>query len=321
MRSNLHYDFPPDTITVTGGMNMKLNYIREFVTLAETLNFSKAAEKLFLAQPALSRHIAIIEEIMGSRLFERTTRNVSLTPAGEVVYNAFTEILRQYDDAREQVSLLSSGQSGVLSISSPYYWTSDYTEPVVEHFNEEFPLCAVKIYSCQPAEGFDNLLTKKTDLMMTLSIPKFKSQISDDIRVFEFARETLLAMMSSDHPLAGQEAIKPEQLNGEALVFMEEEIYSTLNETAEELLAKHGAQPCARIYSQQVDTLAYTVRKTGGVAVIPYGVRHMDRDYISFVPIEGDDFVLPMSFYYRYDNENPLIPQFLRCAAEVFACK
>ena len=96
-------------------MILKLNYIREFVTLAETLNFSKAAEKLFLAQPALSRHIAIIEEIMGGRLFQRTTRNVSLTPAGEAVYNAFIEILRQYDGAREQVSPLL-GQSGVLSM-------------------------------------------------------------------------------------------------------------------------------------------------------------------------------------------------------------
>ena len=158
----MHYAALLDTIAMTGGMALKLNYIREFVTLAETLNFSKAAEKLFLAQPALSRHIAIIEEKMGGRLFQRNTRNVSLTPAGEAVYNAFTEILRQYDGAREQVSLLSSGQSGVLSISSPYYWTSDYTEPVVERFNEEFPQCAVKVYSCQPAEGFDNLLSRKT---------------------------------------------------------------------------------------------------------------------------------------------------------------
>lgn len=300
---------------------MKLNYIREFVMLAETLNFSKAAEKLFLAQPALSRHIAIIEEKMGGRLFERTTRNVSLTPAGEAVYNAFSEILRQYDSAREQVSLLSSGQSGVLSISSPYYWTSDYTEPVIERFSEEFPQCAVKVYSCQPPEGFDNLISRKTDLTLTQSFPEFKSQTNDDIRVFEFGRESLSAMMSGDHPLAGQSTVKPAQLNDEALVFMEEEIYRILNETAEKLLAKHGAKPCARIYSQQVDTLAYTVRKTGGMAVIPYGVRHMDRDYISFVPIEGDDFVFPMSFYYLYDNENPLIPQFLRCAAEVFANK
>ncbi len=300
---------------------MKLNYIREFVMLAETLNFSKAAEKLFLAQPALSRHIAIIEEIMGGQLFQRNTRNVSLTPAGKAVYNAFIEILRQYDGAREQVSLLSSGQSGVLGISSPYYWTSDYTEPVIERFNEEFPQCAVKVYSCQPPEGYDNLLTRKTDLFLTLSFPKIKSQTNDDIRVFEFGRECLSAMMSSDHPLAGQGVVKPEQLNDEALVFMEEEIYKILNETVEKLLANHGAKPCARIYSQQVDTLAYTVKKTSGVAVIPYGIRHMDRDYISFVPIEGDDFVLPMSFYYRYDNENPLIPQFLRCAAEVFSSK
>lgn len=300
---------------------MKLGYIREYVTLAETLSFSKAAEKLFLAQPALSRHIAMIEEEMGSRLFVRDTRNVCLTPAGEVAYSAFKEILRQYDVASERVALLSAGQAGLLRISSPYYWTADYTEPIVHRFCEEFPQCSVKIHSCQPSAGFASLSSGKTDLLLTVCISEFKTGMSDDLRVFDFSREMLAAMIPTEHPCAGLQSVKPEAFNNEAFVFIEESIYKSLNDSVLGLLARHNTIPSARIYTQQIDTLAYTIRKTGGVSIIPYGVRHMDRDYVSFVPIDSDDFAYPMSFYYRYDNQNPLIPQFLSCAAEVFQNK
>ena len=61
---------------------IKISYLREFVLLAETLNFSKTAEKSYITQPALSRHLALLEDEMGATLMERTTRKVSLTPAG-----------------------------------------------------------------------------------------------------------------------------------------------------------------------------------------------------------------------------------------------
>ncbi len=68
---------------------IKLNYIQEYILLAETLNFSKTAEMSYITQPALSRHILVLEEEMGTKLLLRTTRNVQLTPAGEMVYEAF----------------------------------------------------------------------------------------------------------------------------------------------------------------------------------------------------------------------------------------
>ncbi len=226
---------------------MKLEYIREFIALAETLSFTKAAEKRFLAQPALSRHIAIIEKKMGGRLFKRDTRNVNLTPAGEVVYDAFKEILRQYDSAKENVALLSSGQSGTLSISSPYYWTSDYTEPVVQRFEERFSQCSVRIISCQPPEGVENVANGKSDLLLGFSIPEYKWQISDDLKRFDFALERLSVMMTVEHRYAGLETIKPELLDKESLVFMEEEIYIPMREMTLKRLADHGAYASARI--------------------------------------------------------------------------
>ena len=68
---------------------IKLNYIQEYILLAETLNFSKTAEMSYITQPALSRHILVLEEEMGTKLLLRTTRNVQMTPAGEMVYEAF----------------------------------------------------------------------------------------------------------------------------------------------------------------------------------------------------------------------------------------
>ena len=69
-------------------MDVELRHLRSFVAVAEELNFTRAAEKLHLAQPALSAHVRQLEERVGCRLVERTTRRVSLTPAGEALFAA-----------------------------------------------------------------------------------------------------------------------------------------------------------------------------------------------------------------------------------------
>ena len=73
---------------------LKLSYLREFITLAETLSFSRTSEIRFISQPALSRHIAAIEEEFGSALFTRNTRSVVLTESGKIVYKSFVDMLK-----------------------------------------------------------------------------------------------------------------------------------------------------------------------------------------------------------------------------------
>ena len=91
----------------TNGNDMKLDYLREFVTLAQCLNYSAAARQLYITQPALSRHIAHMEEQFGAKLFERDSHGVTLTEVGKECLKEVRAILKRYDDMLNSVVVAS----------------------------------------------------------------------------------------------------------------------------------------------------------------------------------------------------------------------
>jgi len=284
---------------------IKLAYIHEFVTLAETLSFSRAAELTYITQPALSRHIAILEEEMGTQLFVRNSRSVKLTAAGKAVYEHFCKVLSSYKEAKNQAELFSSGKTGVLKIHSPYYCTEDFTEPLVLNFLKKHPACDIQVISCQPNEGMRDMQKGLCDIL----ISSYVGEITDSIRRVPFAIEKLGVVLDVNHPLAQRNSVKLEELKNDCFIFLNN--HEGFSDMILGLLKKRGIKPQPK-YTQQIDTLGMTIKQIGGVGIMPFCVRHMDRSYIKVVLLEDDDCELPMCIYYRTDNECAIIPQFVR---------
>ena len=294
---------------------VRLDYIEEFLLLAENLNFSKTADELYIAQSALSRHIAALEEEMGAKLFERDTRNVSLTPAGEVARRQFQSMMQSYQLAKEQIALVSKGKSGVLALNSPYYWTEDFAEPIVKAFLEQNPSCDVLVRSVQPAGGFSDMMQGEGDIVISLET----QEIGDEVRRVPFATERMVVAMLAENPLSERESLRLEDLRDECFVGLSPEFTggSELSLLSSKRLQARGIVPQRIVHTQQVDTIGLTLQQCGGVCVVPAGIRHMDRSYLRFVPLDDEDCTLTMCLYYRVDNENPLIPGFVQAAREV----
>lgn len=294
---------------------IKIDYIKEYLVLAETLSFSRTAELTYITQPALSRHIAAIEEEMGGTLFDRTTHSVALTPAGEAVRYQFQAIMQSYRTAQEQTELLSAGKSGVLMLDSPYYWTEEFAEPVILALEERNPGIDVRVRSVQPLVGISDVLEGECDIVLCIET----THITSDVRRVPFAREPLDVAMLDDHPLAGRTSLRLDDLKGERFVtiVMDTSDYGNYNTFVLDLLDRHGIHPDQFSYTEQVDTLGLTLRKKGGVSVMTSGVRHMDRSYLRFIPLEDEDAFVPMCLYYRVDNTNPLIPKYVQIACEI----
>lgn len=295
---------------------LKFNYINEFIILAETLNFSKTAELTFITQPALSRHIAIFEEEMGAQLFERTTRSVSLTAAGEATYKACTNILHIWNAAKESAAFLSESQNGTIGIGSPYYWTEDYTEPIVRYFQEKHPASNIRLVSCQPHQGIEDLNTNHTDIFISYYI----SELDSSVRRVSFAKEPLCLVCLDNHPFSNRISVKLSELAGQSFIALGygSSNYQQHHLLITDLLAKHGVYPVTMNYTQQVDTLGLALQKTGSISIMPYGTRHLDRSYLRFIPLDDDDCWLPMCLYYRMENQNPLLPQLVQAAMLIF---
>lgn len=306
-----------DTIVTKGKADMiKQDYIREYITLAELLNYSRAAEALHISQPALSRHIVVMEEEMGARLFERNTKGVRLTEAGKLVYENLREMQLLFDKTKQQVGGLCAKSNGVLRISSPYYWTEDFLEPVVMNYRNLFPNCDIQIKSCQPVEGLMDVKEGKSDLALHL----YTDNISPNIRRTVFAKEKLCVLVSATHCFAKKEHLHLSELNGEKLIFVDLQKHASLgyNETLQFMIAKKLERMPEIYYTEQIDTIGMTIKETGGVAIMPYGVRHMDRSYLKAIPVDDSQCEVDMCFYYDIENTNNLIPQFIKTAMRIF---
>lgn len=283
---------------------IKLSYISEYVLLAENLNFSKTAEMSYITQPALSRHISILEEEMGAKLLERTTRTVKLTPAGERVYESFRSMLMLYDRAKDSAKSFAEVPKGNLHINSPYYWTGDYTEPLLETFRKAYPECAVSIHSCQPLDGFAGLEQGKCDLFISIDIHK----ISPPVRGIPFANEELQVFMLADHPLAAKESIVSKDFHNETYIYTKG-FEEWKNQNLEQY-SRQGIFPSEVICCEQIDALGMILQQKGGMCILPYGVRHMDRPYIVSRPFEPA-VDIDMCLFYRQDTSNPMVEKFL----------
>lgn len=300
---------------------INLNHMQEFVTLAETCSFTKTAALLFTAQPAISRHISAIEKEFGAPLFVRDTRSVQITAAGEKVYRCFRDFLDQYDHTLQDIRSLEQGISGQLIISSPYYWTEEFTEPILVRFQQLYPDCKVQILSCQPQEGFSDMLAGHSDLALSVRTPQDERQITQHI----FAEEKLGVVMRADHPAASKPTARLQDFCSDPLILLGDG--DPTNENAEynkrllSLYAERGIQPPAIYYTQQVDTIGLTIRQTGGICIASYCLRHMKRSYTTTVLLEDADFTLPLCYCYKSDNFNPAIPLFLRVCHECFSPK
>ena len=111
---------------------MNLDKIRMFISAAEHLNFTKAAKDMYISQPTLSRHISDLESSLGIELFKRTTRNVSLTPAGEQFLIEAQDIMRRYDSLMERVSGLGEGVSGTFSIGYLELFITEHLPRIIQ---------------------------------------------------------------------------------------------------------------------------------------------------------------------------------------------
>ena len=292
-------------------LTIRIDYIREFITLAESLSFSRASEDLYITQPSLSRHVSLLETELGVRLLERNTRNVSLTRAGSELYGDFVRLLDDYQAAVDHAKMLSSGYSGQLRISTPRYWLAEYVEPVILRFSRQHPAIRVEPDICDPVRGLERLRCGKSDLAISFE-PETLHPGLDCKKIFE---ERLCAVMESTHPLAGRAELSLEDLSDSRFIILEmDESRSRLRTFIELLLQRHGIDRTRLIISRDLDTVGLSIRQTGAVCVLLSSLGNVGHSSLVSVPLSDRDCVQSLYLFRRADSENKSVNDFFETA-------
>lgn len=194
---------------------MELRTLRYFVTVAEELNITKAAEILHISQPPLSSQIMNLERELETPLFIRGKRRLQLTNAGQLLYRRARELLILEEKARAEILSMNKGISGTISIGLVEGMAPDIAAEWFSNFLKEYPQVHFRILD----GSSDDLIEKMRSGLISLAVitAPFDQVL---LNSFPVGKERMVALMSRDHPLADlpENSISISQLRGEPLI-------------------------------------------------------------------------------------------------------
>jgi LysR family transcriptional regulator for metE and metH len=191
-------------------MNLEVRHLQMIVAISETNGVTRASEKLFLTQSALSHQLREIETRLGTPLFHRLNKKMVLTQAGERVLSAARRILAELNEVETDVANLAASKQGSLRISTECYTCYHWLPEILKNFKQKFPAVEVKIVVEATRHPVPVLLEGKLDLAI-VSNPE-----NDKRLIFEpLFSDEMVVIMSPRHRLAGHDYVKVEDFNGE----------------------------------------------------------------------------------------------------------
>jgi DNA-binding transcriptional LysR family regulator len=204
---------------------MELRHLRYFVAVAEELNFTRAAEKLHLAQPSLTRQIHNLEEELGVRLLDRTRNQVSLTEEGRRFLVDARRLVALSLESVKAVQRFSRGESGQLNLGYLFKFNFDLLPATLATFYGARPEIAVNLFDMSPAEQLHALEARKIDLGFVGLRPPASSRNMAALDWECVARHNVVAILPARHPLSKKSKIKLTDLKTLFFVAMSEDTH------------------------------------------------------------------------------------------------
>lgn len=193
---------------------MDTNYIREFVMLSDCLNFSEAAERLFISQSSLSKHIRALERELGTALFDRTTRSIRLSAAGELYLpyaRKIAELCSESEIAMDDLLRRSSTSLTIAVMQNPQYYN---LTKYMTGFRLAYPDLSFSMVEADEFGLYDMFQKKVVNIFPTFSM--FHG--GADYAFMPMAESVVVGILRRDHPLAQAECVTLQQLGGERLL-------------------------------------------------------------------------------------------------------
>ncbi|WP_433566695.1 LysR substrate-binding domain-containing protein [Nocardia sp. CA-151230] len=280
---------------------MELRHLRYFATVAETCHFGQAAQRLRMAQPALSQAIRQLEAELGTPLFVRTTRQVALTPAGEFLRDEARRVLEALDDSVRGVQRIAEGRLGQVRMGFTGTATLSYLPRIARSMRRHLPAVALEVHS-------DLLTSAQCDRLRagSLDMGVLRPPIRGDgigLRLLEV--EPLVLAMSADHRLAAEPVIAMADLRTENFIgYVSTD--SVVNDAVLRSCRTAGFSPHIAHEAAGTDVLLALVAGGLGIAVLPASARALPLAGVVFRDL-ADAETVDLALAWRDGTDSALI--------------
>lgn len=245
---------------------MELRHLRYFVRVAEELNFTRAAEKLRIAQPALSRQVRDLEDEVGVDFFRRGTRGVTLTSEGKLFLAEARELLANLERSIERVRALTRGDYGELNVGYSPTPTMEFLNTVLTRFRKAAPGISLALHDLSGNELLSGLHDGSLDLAL---MQKPRSVAAGGI-VFELMKiYPICVAMAKDHPLAKRRSLSIDELADQSLAVFGKRDYGDYHELLGRVFSGRTTKPTFAVECDGSSSLIAAVGSSSLLAVLP----------------------------------------------------
>lgn len=294
---------------------MNIDHLREFVYLAETLNFRITAQHFYISQSVLSKHIGALEETLGIALFERDRHHVALTALGRVFYDDCTIVLNDYDHALAHIAAATSGEPLCVRIGYLRGASQPFISKFVTYMERHRPDVKLVLTCMEYGELIKAHRSHMVDIVFTLNLDPEARDVCDS---FPLYRDQFYAVVGKGHALAARTGgIRREELRGQRLLLPRESLYPGLAEFLCRFVPQ-GHRAADDLLYGDVDTMRLLLQRNDCVGFSSGHFIESSKSSFSFLPLIDADTSYDVSAIWLKDA-NPVLVEACRPGME--ACR
>nr|WP_319492283.1 LysR substrate-binding domain-containing protein [uncultured Desulfobacter sp.] len=289
---------------------MELRQLRYFTAVAEELHFGRAAKRMNISQPPLSMQIRNLENELGTRLFNRTSRQVELTTAGEVFLVQVEQILAALDGAVESAKQAGQGNIGRLSVGFIGPAMDAFLPEIIRGFQSRYSGIRLSLTESGTSRQIEDLYAGR----IQVGFVRLYRHKPDGLTAQIIRQEQYVLAVPSDHPFARQKKVALSQLKNEPFIMYPRSVQPQLYDTMMACFKNSGFTPNIVQEARTKHTTIALVAAGLGAAVVPSSSKVIGRCGVFFLDIDASLPHIEISMIWRQKDKNPALARFVKFA-------
>jgi DNA-binding transcriptional LysR family regulator len=288
------------------GYQIELRHLRYFLAVAEELHFRKAAEKLFISQPGLSRQVKLLEEELGVILFERHTRKVVLTKVGEYLKEEFTLQLKTLSHTLDTAKLLQDGKKGALKIGYVGSAMQDVIPNLLLSFEKKHPNIVFNLKEIDNQKQLDGLL----DFSLDIGFVRLE-RVPRALEIKTILKESFCLVLPQDHAINEFNFKNLVQFKEESFILFDAKYSASYYEKVMQIFDDCGFTPLISHNTIHSSSIFKLVENNFGISIVPKSLAQKRGHQIKFIELDMISQKTTLSVIWNQKNSNPILQDVL----------
>lgn len=286
---------------------IEFRHLKYFLAVAEELHFRKAAEKLFISQPGLSKQIKFLEEELGVVLFERHNRKVVLTKVGEYLKKEFTIQLNSLSHTLENAKLLEDGKKGELKIGYVGSAMQDVIPNLLLQFEKNHPDILFDLKELDNKKQIEDLISFNLDIGFVRL-----ERVPRNLEILPILKENFCLVLPKNHKIGIVNFISLHQFKEEQFILFDANYSASYYEKMMQIFDDCGFSPLVSHNTIHSSSIFKLVENNFGVSIIPKSLAQKRGYKIKFIELENIKQTTTLSVLWNKNNTNPILKDVLK---------